>query len=274
MGGNVFPPQYGIGLTNDELNSNIPISVLYGISPSNEFFPIKIDATGALAIEGTISVGTVTIEGEDPVDSSTHPLAIVNFGPDGYALRTAIFDEGNQLKVNADGSINVDASLSLTNVGILNTSDVQINPATEGTLSAIKVDTDKFNFLSNRLLVDGSQVTQPVSGTVVEPFAIRSDVYTTSGTGVIVNVSTTPLKTYSLEVKGTGASATSWTVVIEGSLNGFDFTPIMTHTDSIGDGIIIFSGASLFPSLYIRSNCNALSLGSATNIVVTILGVE
>jgi len=105
--GNVFPPQYGVPLTADELNSNIPISVLYSVTPSNEFIPTRADATGALQISGTISVGTVTIEGVDPVDSSTHPLALVNFGPDGYAMRTAIFDEGNQLKVNPDGSINV-----------------------------------------------------------------------------------------------------------------------------------------------------------------------
>jgi hypothetical protein len=107
MGGNVFPPEYGVPLSADELNSNIPTSILYGVTPSNEFIPIQINSAGALAISGTISVGTVTIEGEDPVDSSTHPIAVVNFTPDGYALRTAIFDEGNLLKVNADGSINV-----------------------------------------------------------------------------------------------------------------------------------------------------------------------
>lgn len=38
--------------------------------------------------------------------------------------------------------------------------------ATETTLSQIKTDTDKFTFTANRLQVDGSGVTQPVSGTV------------------------------------------------------------------------------------------------------------
>lgn len=38
--------------------------------------------------------------------------------------------------------------------------------ATETTLSAIKTDTDKFTFASTRLLIDGSGVTQPISGTV------------------------------------------------------------------------------------------------------------
>lgn len=36
--------------------------------------------------------------------------------------------------------------------------------ATEPTLAEVLADLDKFTFLSTRLLVDGSQVTQPVSG--------------------------------------------------------------------------------------------------------------
>lgn len=38
--------------------------------------------------------------------------------------------------------------------------------STEATLAGIKTDTDKFTFTSTRLLVDGSGVTQPVSGTI------------------------------------------------------------------------------------------------------------
>lgn len=42
-----------------------------------------------------------------------------------------------------------------------------INPAREdGNLASIKTDTDKFTFTSTRLLVDGSGVTQPISGTI------------------------------------------------------------------------------------------------------------
>lgn len=38
--------------------------------------------------------------------------------------------------------------------------------ATETTLAAVKTDLDKLTFLSTRLLVDGSGVTQPISGTI------------------------------------------------------------------------------------------------------------
>lgn len=145
--GNVFPPQFGVPLTADELNSNIPTSVLYGVTPGNEFIPVKIDSVGAVAISGTISVGTVTIEGVDPVDDTTHPLALVNFGPDGYALRTAIFDGGNQLTVNPDGSINTNVSLTLSNVGILNASNVRINPSTEETLVSVNAGLETLNSL-------------------------------------------------------------------------------------------------------------------------------
>jgi hypothetical protein len=43
--------------------------------------------------------------------------------------------------------------------------NLNANGAIEPTLDEVLADLDKFTFLSTRLLVDGSQVTQPVSGT-------------------------------------------------------------------------------------------------------------
>jgi len=104
--------------------------------------------------------------------------------------------------------------------------------------------------------------------------ANRQDTYTGTANGTTINASTAPLKAFSLQVKGTGAAATSWDVRLEGSLDNANFTQVLQHTNVDGDGAVKFSGASLSPALYFRSRCAGLTLGSATNIVVTILGVE
>jgi hypothetical protein len=188
--GNVIPPEYNTPLDADQLNSSIPISVLYSVTPDNRFIPVRADAQGALSISGTISVGTVTIEGVDPVDSSSHPLAIVNFGPDGYALRSAIFDGGNQLIVNPDGSINVAGSSTptvLDNGSITAGQTVGLNSALLYGFNG--VTWERIDSTSNRLVVDGSQVTQPVSGIVIAKIEDTSGNSLTSTSGSLnVNI--------------------------------------------------------------------------------------
>jgi hypothetical protein len=104
--------------------------------------------------------------------------------------------------------------------------------------------------------------------------ATRSDTYTTTGTGQIVS-NILGFSRYALQVQVTGAGIvpTSWSVFLEGSLDGVNFSTIFTSTDAIKQGVI-WGGAIDAPALYIRSNCAALVLGSATNIVATILGQE
>jgi hypothetical protein len=100
----------------------------------------------------------------------------------------------------------------------------------------------------------------------------RSDTFTTTGTGQVVS-SVLGFSRYSLQVQvvGAGAVPTTWTVNLEGSLDGVNYTTIIYSGDVIGQGVI-WIGDMVAPSLYIRSNCIALSLGSATSILVTILG--
>jgi hypothetical protein len=100
----------------------------------------------------------------------------------------------------------------------------------------------------------------------------RSDTFTGTGNGTTVDVSGQALSGFGIQVKGTGAPAAAWNVVLEGSLDNTNFTTIATHsnlTDS--DGKAKPGGGA--PWLYFRSRCVSLTLGSATNIVVTILGV-
>lgn len=104
------------------------------------------------------------------------------------------------------------------------------------------------------------------------PSSTRSDTFTATGAGTTVDASAAPLSKFAIQVKGTGAAPTSWTAVLECSLNNAQFTTVLTH--SANDGSTVFSQANLFPCLYFRTNVTALSLGSATNIIVTVLGME
>lgn len=103
-------------------------------------------------------------------------------------------------------------------------------------------------------------------------FKTRSDTYTVPANGVVVSLVINPLKVFSIEVKGTGAAATSWDIRLEVSLDGINFTQVLQHTHIIGDGITTGTVSILIPALYFRSRCVALVLNGASDVVTTILG--
>lgn len=95
--------------------------------------------------------------------------------------------------------------------------------------------------------------------------------YTAAGTGTALATSLS-FDQYALQVQVVGtATLTTWNVVLEGSLDGVNFSTILTSTNLLGQGVI-WGGAMVAPTLYIRSRVASLVLGSATNITVTILG--
>lgn len=111
---------------------------------------------------------------------------------------------------------------------------------------------------------------------VVASFATRSDTYTTAANGTTVDVSVRPARRFSLQVKGTGAAASAWNVVLEGSLNNAQFTTILEHSNAgefrnAADGETVYFDTNV-PWLYFRSRCVSVTLGSATNVIATIVG--
>lgn len=107
-------------------------------------------------------------------------------------------------------------------------------------------------------------------------FATRSDTYTTGANGTTVDVSTRPCRRFAMQVKGTGAAPTAWNVVIEGSLNNSQFTTILEHSNAgefrnAADGETVYFDTNA-PWLYFRSRLVSITLGSATNVVATIVG--
>lgn len=121
-------------------------------------------------------------------------------------------------------------------------------------------------------LIEGTPGNPPVQ-VALSPTLI-TEAYTGIGPGSTQDVSAYPHKYFTMQVVGTGAAATAWTVVLEGSLDGINFSAIMQHDETDGDGAVVWAGANIAASAYFRINVTALTLGAATNITVYALGIQ
>lgn len=101
----------------------------------------------------------------------------------------------------------------------------------------------------------------------------KIDTYTSTGIGTTADVSTVPLSNFTLLVTTTG-TVTSWIVILEGSIDGINFSTMATHTNLVGANISVFPGVNKSPCLYFRTRCTALLLGLGINITATVLGSQ
>lgn len=102
-------------------------------------------------------------------------------------------------------------------------------------------------------------------------FKKQVDTFTTTSTGTVIDVSTITMTRFTLSAKATGA-VVSWTVVLEGSIDGVNYTPILTHTNLVGSGVSVYMGVLAAPVLYFRTRCSAIALGLGTDVTATVLG--
>src|ERR1043165_1977149 len=79
-----------------------------------------------------------------------------------------------------------------------------------------------------------------------------------------------PVHKYEVQLKGVGAAPTSWTLTLEGSLDGVNFSTLITH--NAGDGSTQWTTEK--PCLYVRANLSALSLGSATSVDISFVATS
>lgn len=100
------------------------------------------------------------------------------------------------------------------------------------------------------------------------------DTFTVAGNGTVIDCSSEPFSNFSIQAQGTGATPTLWTVVLEGTLDMVNYTTILTHTQATGNAVILFLGALPTPVLAFRARVVSVTLGAATNIVVTVLGIK
>lgn len=126
--------------------------------------------------------------------------------------------------------------------------------------------------------------TQPVSGTlsinnfpisqiVNSTFQTQTDVFGSPANGSTINATSAPLKSYSLQVVISG-TVSVWDVRLEGSLDNVNFTQILQHTNTTGDGITVFSGSLLSPCTYIRARCAGFTGLGGSSLTSIILGSQ
>lgn len=100
----------------------------------------------------------------------------------------------------------------------------------------------------------------------------QQETKTAAGVGTTVSSPEVLCNRFGLQVKGTGAAATSWTVHLEGSLNGTQFSSILTHKSGVnGDGEMLWSPVPTLAK-YFRYRVEEVTLGPATNLVIDIAG--
>lgn len=102
----------------------------------------------------------------------------------------------------------------------------------------------------------------------------RSDTFTTTANGTTLGDGFQNWKYFTLSVRQTG-TVTSWTVVLEVSLDNTTFSTVLTHTNVTGSGVVVFAADAIpRPVLYMRARCTAIVLGAGTNVISTIIGVQ
>lgn len=210
-----------------------------------------------------MSDGTVLIKQDTDGDRAIdNELVLNDLGAMVYRQKVAVanlpVDDDGNLKVtveNAEITVEIGTSVEISN-------DVGDPVPISGTVIA-------------NLGTIGAAATETTLAALpsrANSFKTRVDTFTTTANGTTVDLTTFPLAAYAIQVKGTGAIPSLWDVRLEGSLDGTNFSQILQHTNSTGDGAVLYSGAVLSPSLYFRSRCAGLTLGTATGIVVTVLG--
>lgn len=161
-------PTFGVPKDAEHLTTQDPCAVAYGVTPSNEFIPLKIDSSGRLEIaaEVTLDAGDLEIGAVEIKNYNTDDRAYVS--PDHEVLAQArVYDAAGTgiTSTNVLGKQGLDVNF-ITGL----TSEDNSVPAGMDVLAVANlvygydgIDWERIKSSSNRLVVDGSQVTQPIS---------------------------------------------------------------------------------------------------------------
>lgn len=93
--------------------------------------------------------------------------------------------------------------------------------------------------------------------------------------GITTNTAQAPVplpdacRTFAIEVAIPSGAITSWSVNLEGSLDGVNWTSLATHSANIGST----QWAVDKPVLFMRANVTALSLNTAPSITVILVAL-
>ena len=108
----------------------------------------------------------------------------------------------------------------------------------------------------------------PIKGLI---FDLVSADFTATGLGTVLNAISYIPEYFALQVAGVDAAPISWTVQLEGSLDGVNWTKLVEHKTTDGNGAIVWNPDTVRHVSHLRVNVTSLVLGSATAVKVTFL---
>ena len=205
-----------------------------------------VTQSGAWNVTATTNLGAAIPAGTNIIGAFTGSVNI------GNAPTVSV---GNIPAVTQSGAWNVTAT---TNLGAAIPAGTNLIGAFTGSVNIGNAPTVNIGLMPNVVIFSGT----------------RSDSYTTPGTGTVVTATVNPFKGYAMQVSGVGGNPLAWDMRLEGSLDGSYFSQLLLHTTSTGINEVLWSGTLWSPALYIRSRSAGLMLGTATSVLVTILGVQ
>lgn len=303
-GSGVTQPVSGtVSVSGSVAVTNAALSVVGGgLEASALRVTIASDSTGVLSVDD--NGGSLTVDGTVAVSSVGGTVAATQSGtwtvqPGNTANTTAwlvtgtggtfpVTDSGGSLTVDNAGTFAVQAAQSgtwnITNIS--GTVSLPTGAATESTLSTLngKIPSN-LTVTSTRLLVDGSGVTQPVSGTVSISGTVAA---TQSGTWTVQpgnTANTTPWLTSS-KTALTGSSPTAATVgtssasavAANSSRKGLILSNTSNNTISFGLGAtaVLNSGITLPPGgvwqmdefSFTTAAINAIASAASSNLAI------
>lgn len=161
--------QFGVKL--DELTTGTPGVVLYGVTPDNQVIPLKTSDDGILAFSATIDASDIQIGAVELKDSTTNNrLTITGSGEalarvrlqdgSGTSLTSTLFGSKQSLDVNLAGLSGITTDTDDGAISSAQSNLIVTLPLLHGFNGSLW---ERLHSDAGRLLVDGSQVVQPIS---------------------------------------------------------------------------------------------------------------
>ena len=165
---NIRNPEFGIKKDRLTLNSQDPNAVMYGVTPDNKFIPIKVSNTGEIMLGGTIVL--------EPGDLQIGAVEIKNYDTDDRVFVSADHEMRVESRLHAGDGTDITATGSALDINI---ASGLVKDADDNSIAANQAglqlgmnllygydgsaNWERLHQSANRLLVDGSEVTQPIS---------------------------------------------------------------------------------------------------------------
>jgi hypothetical protein len=91
---------------------------------------------------------------------------------------------------------------------------------------------------------------------------VVTDKFTAADTSIAVTVHGS--SKFGFQVWASDTTATAWSIVLEGSLNNEDWTTLITHANTDGDGKVLWTVDK--PCVYMRAKLVSVTLGPADRL--------